>query len=317
MVRSEKIHVLFHCWCVAPLVTDGKVDGVIFESKEGRFALKANITIDCTGDGDIFANAGAGFDNDFDSEDAHSRLNTSFRFGNVDMRRFLDFRMIYPEKYNKIMREALHEDQWLNNTAFVTPYDSVALFVTPKFSGYSALKISDLTEVEFRSRDSMRQILAWYRKNVPGFERAWILDSASQIGTRHSRRLQGTSRVSSEQWREDGGSADSIGLCPGLSPVFPTLEIPYGCLVPDGIEGLLAAGRNLSCDVTSHAALREIPECWVLGQAAGVGAALAIHAGVQPKDVAVDAVQKELRRQGAIVNRVTPDIESLQTSTGS
>lgn len=317
MVREEKVHVLFHCWCVAPLVTDGRVQGVIFESKEGRFALKADITIDCTGDGDVFAGAGAEFDNDFDSEGAHARLNTSFRFGNVDMRRFLDFRMIYPEKYNKIMREALNEDQWLNNTAFVTPYDSVALFVTPKFSGYSALKISDLTEVEFRSRDSMRQILAWYRNNVPGFERAWILDSAAQIGTRHSRRLQGRSRVSAEQWRADGQHHDSIGLCPGLSPVFPTLEIPYGSLIPEGVAGLLAAGRNLSCDVTSHAALREIPECWVLGQAAGVGAALAVKNNVQPKDVSIEAVQQELRRQGAIVNRVTPDTEALKTSTGN
>ena len=317
MVRSEKIHVLFHCWCVAPLVTDGKVEGVIFESKEGRFALKADITIDCTGDGDIFANAGAGFDNDFDSEDAHSRLNTSFRFGNVDMRRFLDFRMIYPEKYNKIMREALSEDKWLNNTAFVTPYDSVALFVTPKFSGYSALKVSDLTEVEFRSRDSMRQILGWYRQNMPGFERAWILDSAAQIGTRHSRRLRGTSRVMSDQWRADGSHEDSVGLCPGLSPVFPTLEIPYGCLVPEGVDGLMAAGRNLSCDVTSHAALREIPECWVLGQAAGAGAALAVKNNEQPKEVSVEAVQQELRRQGAIVDRVNADVEPVEAATGN
>jgi hypothetical protein len=233
------------------------------------------------------------------------------------MRRFLDFRMIYPERYNKIMREALSEDKWLNNTAFVTPYDSVALFVTPKFSGYSALKVSDLTEVEFRSRDSMRQILGWYRQNMPGFERAWILDSAAQIGTRHSRRLRGTSRVMSDQWRADGSHEDSVGLCPGLSPVFPTLEIPYGCLVPEGVDGLMAAGRNLSCDVTSHAALREIPECWVLGQAAGAGAALAVKNNEQPKEVSVEAVQQELRRQGAIVDRVNADVEPVEAATGN
>ena len=309
MVREEGVHVLFHCWAVAPLVEDGRVKGVIFESKEGRFALLANITIDCTGDGDIFAGAGAEFENDFDAEGAHARLNTSFRFGNVDMRRYLDFRMIYPDKYSDLMRQANQADRWLNNTAFVTPYDSVALFVTPKFSGYSALKISDLTEVEFRSRDSMRQILGWFRANMPGFERSWILDSASQIGTRHSRRLGGIKKVTSDFWRSDGQSEDSIGLCPGLSPEFPTLEIPFGSLVPKNLDGVIAAGRNVSSDPQSHSALREIPECWVMGQGAGVGAALAARSGRSPQHVEVSTLQDELSRQGALVRRPVTERE--------
>ena len=303
IVRAERIRTLFHCWAVAPLVTDGHAGGAIFESKQGRFALRAKVTVDCTGDGDIFAGAGAEFESDFDSAGAHSRLNTCFRFGNVDMRRFLDFRMIYPEQYRELMNEARQEDEWLTNTAFVTPYDSVALFVTPKFSGYSALNIADLTEVEFRSRDTMRQVLAWYRAHMPGFERAWILDSAAQIGTRHSRRLAGVERVDATAWRNDGRNANSIGLCPGLSTKFPTLEIPYGCMVPKHLENLLAAGRNLSCDVTSHAALREIPECWVLGQGAGVAAAMAATNKLRVRDVPINNIQAELRKQGAIVER--------------
>ena len=305
LVREERIHVMFHCWVVAPLAGDGHVEGVIFESKQGRFALKARVIIDCTGDGDVFAGAGAGFESDFDAAGAHARLNTSFRFGNVDMRRFLDFRMIYPDKYSELMQEAREEDEWLTNTAFVTPYDSVALFVTPKFSGYSALNIADLTEVEFRSRDSMRQILAWYRARMPGFERAWLMDSAAQIGTRHSRRLDGIERVDAREWRNDGSNPNSIGLCPGLSTKFPTLEIPYGCLVPQKLENILAAGRNLSCDTTAHAALREIPECWVLGQGAGIAASLAVRKNIQLRDVPVREIQDELRKQGAIVERTT------------
>jgi hypothetical protein len=303
MVREAGVNVLFHCWAVATLHEDGEVKGVIFESKEGRFALLAKAVVDCTGDGDIFAGAGADYDSDFDAVSSHARLNTSFRFGNVDMLRYLNFRLIYPEKYNALMSQAAVEDRWLNNTAYVTPYDSVALFVTPKFSGYSALKIADLTEVEFRSRDSARQTLAWFRANMPGFERAWILDTASQIGTRHSRRLAGVSKVTSEHWRRDGRFEDSIGLCPGLSPEFPTLEIPYGCLVPREVEGVLAAGRNLSSDTASHAALREIPECWVLGQGAGVAAAIAVRENRRLRDVPVATLQERLKAQGVIVQR--------------
>jgi glycine/D-amino acid oxidase-like deaminating enzyme len=303
MVREAGVHVLFHCWAVATIHDDGAVKGVIFESKEGRFALIADVVVDCTGDGDIFAGAGAEFENDFDPELSHARLNTAFRFGNVDMRRYLDFRMMYPEKYRELTAQASQSDRWLNNTAYVTPYDSVALFVTPKFSGYSALSIADLTEVEFRSRDSARSILAWFRANMPGFERAWILDTASQIGTRHSRRLRGTAKVTAEGWRSDGSSAETIGLCPGLSPEFPTLEIPYGAIVPHKLEGLIVAGRNLSTDPASHAALREIPECWVLGQAAGVAAAVASRSRRPLRDAGLGDVQQRLRRQGAIVSR--------------
>lgn len=310
IVRQAGVRVLFHCWIVAPLLEDGRVAGVIFESKEGRFALRSQVVVDCTGDGDIFAAAGAEYDNDFDPSSSHARLNTSFRFGNVDMRRYLDFRMIYPEKYSELMAQAANEDRWLNNTAFVTPYDSVALFVTPKFSGYSAIKVADLTEVEFRSRDSMRTILAWFRANMPGFERAWILDSASQIGTRHSRRLKGVTKVTAEAWRADGSYPDSIGLCPGLSPEFPTLEIPYGALVPEKVEGVIAAGRNLSSDPTSHAALREIPECWVMGQGAGVAAALAVRRNLPARRVPIEDLQSALRRQGVPVTR--EDVEAGQ-----
>ena len=297
IVREAGVHVMLHCWVVAPVIADGRVRGIIFESKEGRFALLADVVVDCSGDGDVFAMAGAEFENDFIAEASHARLNTSFRLGNVDMRRYLDYRMLNPEKYRELMRQ--HDDRnWSSSAAYVTPYDSVALFVGPKFSGYSALSVKDLTEVEFRSRDTAREVLGWFRANMPGFERAWLMDTAAQIGTRHSRRLKGTSRVTVDRWKQDGRSDESIGLCPGLSPEFPTLEIPYGALVPEKLDGLLAAGRNLSSDPGSHIALREIPECWVLGQAAGVAAAVAVQERVEPRSVRVADVQTRLRAQG-------------------
>ena len=325
LVREAGVTTLLHCWAAAVLKDrghphdpaegahegsnadsrtggkDGTVSGVVFESKEGRKALLAKVVIDCTGDGDIFAQAGAEFENDFDDEGAHARINTSFRFGNVDMRRYLDFRMLNVREHGELMAKA--QQAGINLRAHPTPYDSVALFMTPKMSGYSALNIADLTAVEFRSRDVMRDGLAWFRNHVPGFERAWILDSASQIGTRHARRLSGVERVTLDQWRNDGAYEDSIGLCPGLTPAFPTLEIPYRSLVPVRMDGMLAAGRNSSCDTRAHAALREIPECWVMGQAAGVAAAMAVNAGIQPRDVPVPALQSRLEKQGAIIHR--------------
>ena len=303
IVRESNVHTLMHCWVVAAIARHDTVVGVIFESKQGRFALTAPVVIDCTGDGDVFALAGAGFDDDFDGESAHARLTTSFRFGNVDMRRYLDFRMLRQDEFSEIMQRAALDG--ISLLAHPTPYDSVALFLTPKMAGYSALDVADLTEVEFVSRDIARRGLAFFREHVPGFERAWILDTASQVGTRHARRLIGAERITIDHWRNDGGYVDSIGLCPGPTPSFPTLQIPYRSLLPARTNGLLAAGRNLSADTKSHAALREIPECWAMGEAAGVAAVLAVDSDAELRDVDIDALRAQLVRQGGIVDRPT------------
>lgn len=300
IVREAKVHVLMHCWVVAAIQDGNAVTGVIFESKQGRYALKARVVIDCTGDGDVFAYAGARYDDDFDAESAHARLNTSFRFGNVNMRRYMDFRMLRDAEHKEVMRRASAEGIQL--LAHPTPYESVALFLTPKLAGYSALNVADLTEVEFVSRDVARKGLEFYRANVPGFERAWIHDTAAQIGTRHARRLTGVERITIEHWRADGSCPDSIGLCPGFTEAFPTLQIPYRSLVPESVDGLLAAGRNLSADTKSHAALREIPECWVMGEATGIAAAMAVSADCKVRDVDVGELQARLAKRGAIID---------------
>ena len=300
IVREAKVHVMMHCWIVAAIEENSAVTGVIFESKQGRYALKAPVVIDCTGDGDVFACANARYDDDFDAESAHARLNTSFRFGNVNMRRYLDFRMLRHAEHKDVMRRAAAEG--IKLLAHPTPYESVALFLTPKLAGYSALNVADLTEVEFISRDVARKGLEFYRANVPGFERAWIHDTAAQIGTRHARRLAGVERITVEHWRADGRYTDSIGLCPGFTEAFPTLQIPYRSLVPESVEGLLAAGRNLSADTKSHAALREIPECWVMGEAAGIAATMAVSDNVEVRDVAVPELQSRLEKRGALID---------------
>ncbi len=125
--------------------------------------------------------------------------------------------------------------------------------------------------------------------------------SAPQLGVRHARRLVGVDKVTRDDWPTGTIRPDEIGLSPSLSPKFPNISVPYGCLVPETTDGLLVAGRAISCDATSHSFLREIPQCWLTGQAAGVAAAVAVGQGVAPRHVSIDRMQNELRRQGAFV----------------
>ena len=102
----------------------------------------------------------------------------------------------------------------------------------------------------------MAQHLDVYRAHAPGFERAFLMLSAPQLGVRHSRRLPGLARVLRERWSDPTPWEDEIGVSPSLSPTLPPVSVPYGCLVPRMVDGLLVAGRHVSCNA-SHSFLRE------------------------------------------------------------
>jgi hypothetical protein len=168
----------------------------------------------------------------------------------------------------------------------------------PRQSGYSALDVDDLTAVEVRSHRAMAAHLDYFKAHAPGFEDAYLMLSAPQIGVRHARRLSGVGAVLRSQWPDGVALADEIGVSPAVSPKFPNISIPYGALVPQQLDGLLACGRHISCDRNSHGFMREIPQCWITGQAAGVAAALASRGGIAPRFIDVGALQSELLAQG-------------------
>jgi hypothetical protein len=301
LVLEHNVQLIFHAWGAMPLLRDGNVAGVIFESKEGRKAIRAAVTIDCTGDGDIFHRAGAASYSDIDTRDIHHCINTAWLFGGVDMRAWIDFKTSRPESFAALMDRGRTACGGLFERPFVSWRNDVALFMGPRLAAYSAVDVEDLTEVDIRSHRLMAAHLAVYREHAPGFANAFLMLSAPQTGVRHARRLVGVERVTREDWPSGMARPDEIGVSPSLSPKYPVVSVPYGALVPARLDGLLVAGRAVSCDATSHSFLREIPQCWMTGQAAGVAAALAAGAGVKPRDVAIGTVQQALARQGVLV----------------
>ncbi len=125
--------------------------------------------------------------------------------------------------------------------------------------------------------------------------------SAPQLGVRHTRRMVGVGRISRYQFEDPEPSADEIGISPSLSPRLPVVSVPYGCLVPRSLDGLLVAGRHISCDPSAHSFMREIPQCWMTGQAAGTAAGLAAECNVAPRSVPLPDLQASLLRQGVVL----------------
>jgi FAD dependent oxidoreductase len=243
------------------------------------------------------ARAGGAYETDIEKDDVHHCMNTAWLFGGVDMERWIAFKTSQPEAHADFMkrgREALK----LFERPFVSWRNDIALFMGPRQSGYSGLDLEDMTAVEIRSHRAMDEHLNFFRKHAPGFEHAFLMLSAPQLGVRHTRRLAGVKSVARGQWPVGQAFDDEIGVSPPVSPKFPNISIPYGSLVPRALDGLLACGRHVSCDRNSHGFMREIPQCWITGQGAGVGAALAARGGVAPRAIDIGELQRILGKQG-------------------
>jgi hypothetical protein len=295
------VKLVMHSWAVAPVMEEGTIGGVVFESKAGRQAILAKVVVDATGDGDIFAMAGESFDTDIYEESIHHQMNVAFLCGGIDMERFIEFRRTRPEEWKKLLSKA-HE-LGTGAVPFPSPHNDTCVFMGPRISGYSCLNVADLTEVEIESRRRIKKLLDFYRGSLPGFERARVAQTAPQMGVRHSRRLTGVKTMVFDEWSSGKIHSDEIGVSPPPSPKYPNVSVPLSCLIPKSIENLIVAGRNLSCDARTHNFMREIPNCWMMGQAAGIAAAKAVSSRNNLRDVSITEVRKELIQQGVYLQK--------------
>jgi succinate dehydrogenase/fumarate reductase flavoprotein subunit len=151
----------------------------------------------------------------------------------------------------------------------------------------------------------MVPVYEYYKKRTPGFKNSYIYDSAAQLGTRGSRRLVGEHVLTEEDITTKKSFDDIVGVFPQAVPTGMTshnmqknVGLPYRCLVPASLDGLLAAGRCFSSDQAANTMFNVIPHCVVMGQAAGTAAALAVKNRVQPRNVDYKTLRQRLGAQG-------------------
>ena len=301
MVGEAKVRLLLHAWAAAPILEGNTVKGAIFESKEGRHAVFAKVVVDTTGDADLIARTHASFESDIDEGDIHHCINTAFLLGGVDMERWLAFRKRSRTASPSSWRTGAPEAQVLREAVRVLAqrrrpvHGAAAVGLQRRRRGGPDRGRAALAPAHGRPPRGLPRL-------APGFANAFLMLGAPQIGVRHSRRLNGLRKVTRQQWDTGQVWDDEIGVSTSLSPKFPNISVPYGALVPAELDNILGAGRHVACDASSHTFLREIPQCWLTGQAAGIAAALAANAGKTPRDVAASAIQHELLRQGAYLS---------------
>jgi len=175
--------------------------------------------------------------------------------------------------------------------------------------------VREITRAEVEIRKELDQQVQWLRDNIPGFEDCYVIGTGESphLGIRGTRRIIGEYIITEEDIIEGrkfpdtiGRSANSIDLhwpdeLVELRAVKGWHDIPYRCLVPQKIDNLLMAGKCCSCTHIAQGAMRKVPNCMVMGQAAGTAAAIAAERGQAPRTSEISDLQETLKSQKVIL----------------
>jgi succinate dehydrogenase/fumarate reductase flavoprotein subunit len=275
MTEEAGVKVFLHCWGADAIVDGNTVRGAVFESKSGRQAILAKVVVDATGDGDIFAAAGAAF------EHRSHNIGLVSRIGNLDRVDTAKAAQA-PKPKHPGSRTPVAGVNWVNMHG-------------PEVDG---LDVATLTRMEMNHRKFIWKNLQETRR-IPGYEQVYLVETAPQLGVRITRVLHGQSTVTFSDVKAGKRFPDAIGVGGADSGDHGEWQIPYGALVPAKVDGVLASGRCISAELHMADLVRLIPNCFVTGHAAGVAAAVAVQDKCLPRAVDVTKVQKILRQQEA------------------
>lgn len=276
MIAEAGVNVVLHSWATDVVMEGNAVRGVVFESKSGRQALLAKVVVDATGDGDIFAAGGAAF------EQRLHAIGLVHRMGNVDRAELDKLKTAGFKSLGSL--EPLSSVRWINLRG-------------PSTDG---LDVKELSRLEMEHRRSIWKRIQTLR-NTPGGEKLFLLQTAPQLGVRTTRLLTGVTQLTAADAKAGKKCADVIGVGGAQGANHVGWPIPYGSLVPQKLDGVIAAGRCISCDTKWVEDMRLIAACLITGHAAGAAAAVAVQSRCQPRNVDVAKVQDILRKQNAFL----------------
>lgn len=296
------------------------VEGVVVVNKSGRSVIKAKTVIDTTGDADLAALAGAPFHKGGEAGELQAAT-MCYLLANVDRRRFEHYlnESGDTEQIHRAVQKAQAEGNLppgrdsVSGLAWVADY-----LVGVNFGhvfGIDGTLAEDLTRGAQEGRRLVKLQLDFFRAYVPGFEQAHLVSTGEQIGIRETRRIVGDYVLTQEDFMKMASFTDDIArnayfidihmarssgamhihhLPPGQSH-----GVPYRCMLPLGLDNVWVAGRAASSDRVVQGSLRVMPNCFAMGQAAGLAASMASKAESGSRQVDIAELQRGLIREGA------------------
>jgi hypothetical protein len=327
MLLDAGVGLLFHALATGVTMTeDGRIDSLLIETKSGRAAIRARIFIDCSGDADLAHWSGVAAEKG--SKPGEMLYPTlMFKVGKVDPARAGEAWRTIPQVMEEAHRKG--EYRFPRKGAIVrpmkNPYEwrvNVTQLAAADGSATDGTDVQALSAGELEGRRQVVNYLGFLRARVPGFEQAYALDIAPQLGIRETRRIVGEYMLTAEDVISCASFDDSIGVngwplekhvagdvvwqWPPIPESRGYNQLPYRMLLPRQsgtapVSNLLVAGRCASMTHDGQSAARVSGACFVMGEAAGTAAALALRAEIGVSQVEMRQLQAALVRQGAFL----------------
>lgn len=319
MLKDANVDILLYTFVCGVVMEGDQLTGVITESKSGRRVFRSKVVVDGTGDGDVAAFAGVEYHKGRESDGKMQPTTLMFKVAGVDMSRAVllgSFESTYQTEKGEL--QALAKEHIPYPAGHLLAYKSTLPgIVTCNMTNCTDIdgtKAEDLTRAEIVCRSQMPAIVKYLREFVPGFENCYIISAGSMMGVRETRHFKGVYTLNEndiltakvfDDWvvrgahfnfdvhNMTGSGLDATGVQKHWTQP-KGYTIPYGCLVPEKINGLLLSGRNISGTHIAHSNYRVMPICVGIGAAAGAAAATAIKKGVQVRDIKGEELQDRL-----------------------
>ncbi len=321
MLETAGVEVLFHSLIIDVEKDKSRITLISSAGKSGLIKHVARFFIDATGDADLCAFAGNSFSMGRDEDGKCQPMTLCFRVGNADP--YMAERIIYDpdirntlnEEYKKLQDLGKIKNQRENVLIFPHIGNGIIHFNSTRIIEKNPLDPYDLSNAEREARKQVSELVKFFRENAPGFENCILLQTAPQIGIRESRRISGNYTLTENDLVNCFKFPDSVAR--GCYPVdihnpsgggtrirhIPPGDyytIPLRSLVPDNLDNVLVAGRPVSSTHEAHSAVRVMPICSNMGEAAGIAASMCVENNISPEDLDIDILHEKLSIAGAV-----------------
>ncbi len=298
MLKEAGVDILLHTYVAGNIMEGDAVAGIVMENKAGRQAVKAKIVVDATGDADIAVFAGAPF------KLVKKPMTLMFNMVGVDVDKALDAFGNWGG-IRKLVKEGIEKGELEFDLGLYPEFGAPGVYAeelvykdevnvwSGNLMGMNGVDPNDLTRAEIITREHAMRMAAFLKRKAPGFDKARIEYTSTQVGVRATRQIVGEATPTQDEVQ--GKMFEDTVVKPYARN---EMRLPLGSLLPQKVENLLVAGRCISAEEEAMGRLRLIPVCSATGQAAGTVAAMALKQGISPRKVDIVELQKNLFNQG-------------------
>lgn len=323
MCLESGVKLLYNVYFQCCQMAGEHIESAVFSGKSGMFTVSAKQYIDCTGDADVAFSAGAPYEKGQNNDGVMQPVSIFFILDGIDKAPMDQWVKDHKDEYKRwffqeevtAARERGEYPVPRHNVEMYEEIDGSWRINMARVNDVDATDPEAVTSAFIELRKQIPIIINLLRKVVPGCQNARLRVSSSVLGVRETRRIIGQFVLNHEDMSSAVRFEDTIFLGGNLIDIHTggtvyyvpvksgsAYSVPYRVLLPQKVNNLLVAGRSISATRQALGALRVIPPCFAMGQAAGTAAALCAADEIAPAQLDVKKLQAQLRKNGAVLD---------------